>query len=231
MKHQNPYRGYRFAPQIISHGVWSYHRFSLSLRDVEELLAERGISVSYETIRQWCAHFGPQYARKLRRHGGGFGDVWHLDEVFVSIRGERHYLWRAIDRDGHVLDILVQRRRNARAAKRFFRKMMKNQQRSPNRLVTDRLGNYRVPHREEMPTVPHDTETYANNRIEASHRRARGRERQMKGFRSAGRMQRFLSVHDTVANLLNWSRHLMSAANYRMFRRKAFESWAAVVYV
>jgi putative transposase len=117
------YRGYRFPPEIISYAVWLYHRFSLSLRDVEELLAERGVVVTYETIRQWCQKFGPHFARKLRRRQGQLGDIWHLDELFVNIQGKRHYLWRAVDQDGDVIDILVQRYRNARAAKRFFRKL------------------------------------------------------------------------------------------------------------
>ena len=133
------YRGYRFPPEIISHGVWLYHRFCLSFRDVEELLAKRGTIVSYETIRQWCRKFGPEYARKLKRRQGRLGDIWHLDEVFVKIRGERHYLWRAVDQDGDVIDVLVQRHRNARAAERFFRKLLKGQGSTPWQLVTDKL--------------------------------------------------------------------------------------------
>ncbi len=123
----NGYGGYRFPPEIISLCVWLYHRFSLSFREKEELLAKRGIIVSYETIRQWCRKFGPEYARKLKRRQGRLGEKWHLDEVFVKIRGERHYLWRAVDQDGDVIDILVQRYRNARAAKRFFRKLLKGE--------------------------------------------------------------------------------------------------------
>jgi putative transposase len=119
---KNRYYRYRFPPEIISHSVWLYHRFTLSFRDVEELLAKRGIVVSHETIRQWCRKFGPEYARKLKRRQGRLGDVWHLDEVFVNIQGQRHYLWRAVDQDRDVIDVLVQRYRNARAAKRFFRK-------------------------------------------------------------------------------------------------------------
>ena len=130
------YRGYRFPREIISHSVWLYHRFALSIRDVEELLARRGIIVYYETFRQWCRKFGPQYAGILRRRQGRMGDVWHLDEVFVKIRGERYYLWRAVDQDGDVIDILVQRYRNARAAKRFFRKLLKGQGSTPWRLVS-----------------------------------------------------------------------------------------------
>ena len=129
------YSGYRFPREVISHSVWLYHRFALSFRDVEELLAKRGVIVSYESVRQWCRKFGPEYAQKLRRRQGRLGDMWHLDEVFVKIRGERHYLWRAVDQEGDVIDILVQRYRNARAAKRFFRKLLKGQERAPRGLV------------------------------------------------------------------------------------------------
>ena len=153
----NRYSGYRFPPEIISHGVWLYRRFTLSFRDVEEILAKRGILVTYETIRQWCRKFGPEYARGLRRHQGRLGDIWHLDEVFVKIGGERHYLWRAVDQDGDVIDILVQRYRNARAAKRFFRKLLKGQGSTPWKLVTDKLKSYSAAHRSIMPWVAHDT--------------------------------------------------------------------------
>jgi putative transposase len=151
------YRGHRFPPEIISHSVWMYHRFCLSLRDVEELLAKRGILVTYETIRQWCRKFGPEYARSLKRRQGRLGDIWYLDEVFVKIRGERHYLWRAVDQDGDVIEILVQRKRNARAAKRFFRKLLKSQACAAWQLVTDKLKSYRAAHRVTMPSVRHST--------------------------------------------------------------------------
>ena len=184
------YRGFCFPPEVIAHAVFLYHRFPLSLRDVEDLLAQRGIAVSYETIRRWCRRFGPHYARNVRRQQPTAGDHWLLDEVFLQIQGRRQYLWRAIDQDGDILDILMQRRRNGRAATRFVRKLLKQQQRSPNRLVTDKLGSYRVAHRAEIASVPHDTTQYANNRIEASHRRTRVRERQMLRFRSAGDSKR-----------------------------------------
>jgi len=145
------YRGYRFPPEVISHGVWLYHRFALSFRDVEELLAKKGIFVSYETVRQWCRKFGPEYARKLKRRQGRLGDIWYLDEVFVKIRGERHHLWRAVDQDGDVIEILVQRYRNARAAGRFFRKPLKGGS-TPWRLVTDNLKSYGAAHRTAMPS-------------------------------------------------------------------------------
>ncbi len=179
----NGYRGYRFPREMISHSVWLYHRFSLSFRDVEELLAKRGIIVSYETIRQWCRKFGPEYARKLKRRLGRLGDVWHLDEVFVNIQGQRHYLWRAVDQDGDVIDILVQRQRDARAARRFFRKLLKGQESKPWRLVTDKLRSYAAAHRTVMPSVAHDTRQYANNRAEVSNQPTRQRERLMRRFK------------------------------------------------
>ena len=133
------YHGYRFPLEIISHAVWLYHRFCLSFRDTEDLLAQRGITVTYETVRQWCETFGLDYARRLRRRRGRMGDTWYLDEVFVTIQGQRQYLWRAVDEDGDVIDILVQSRRNRRAASRFFRKLLKGQGRAPRRLITDQL--------------------------------------------------------------------------------------------
>ena len=136
------YRGYRFPPEIISHALWLYHRFGLSLRDVEDLLAQRGITVTYESIRQWCQRFGPVYARRLRRRRGRMGDVWHLDELFVTIPGRLHYLWRAVDEDGDVIDILVQSRRNQRAAVRFFRKLLKGEGAIPRRLIANKLRSY-----------------------------------------------------------------------------------------
>ena len=193
------YRGHRFPREIISHSVWLYHRFCLSFRDVEELLAKRGIIVTYETIRQWCRKFGPEYARNLKRRQGRLGDVWHLDEVFVNIQGERHYLWRAVDQDGDVIDILVQRNRNARAAKRFFRKLLKGQGTTPWRLVTDKLRSYSAAHREVMPSVAHDTRQYANNRAEMSHQPTRQRERQMRGSSQRGR-------HSGFFRFTGWSR-------------------------
>ena len=189
------YRGYRFPSQIISHSVWLYHRFCLSFRDVEDLLAERGVVVSHETIRQWCRRIGPEYARKLTRRQGRLGDTWHLDELFVTIQGQRQYLWRAVDQDGDVLDILVQPRRDRRAAKRFFRKLLKGQGGEPRRLVTDKLRSYGAAHRTVMPSVLHDTSRYANNRAEVSHQPTRQRERQMRRLKSAAQAQRFLSVH------------------------------------
>ena len=221
------YHGYRFPPEIISHGVWLYHRFALSFRDVEELLAKRGIIVTYETIRQWCRKFGPEYARKLKRRQGRLGDIWHLDEVFVKIRGERHYLWRAVDQDGDLIDILVQRYRNARAASRFFRKLLKGQGSKPWQLVTDKLRSYGAAHRSIMPSVDHNTERYANNLAEVSHQPTRQRERQMRRFKSVGQAQRFLSVHGVVQNLFRLGRHHLRSENYRLLRARSFKDWSA----
>jgi len=189
--HKPSYQRHRFLSEIISHAIWLYHRFCLSFREVEELLAERGVTVTYETVRQWCQKFGPAYAHKLKKRQGRLGDTWHLDEVFVSIQGERHYLYRAVDQDGDVIDILVQHRRNQRAAERFFRRLLKSQGREPRWLVTDKLRSYAAAHRTIMPTVTHLNHVYANNRAEVSHEPTRQRERAMRGFRSSDEVQRF----------------------------------------
>ena len=229
MSSQTPsYRGYRFPPEIISHAVWLYHRFSLSFRDAEDLLAQRGITVTYETIRQWCLTFGPTYARTLRRHRGRLGDTWYLDEVFATIQGQRRYLWRAVDQDGDLLDILVQSRRDRRAATRFFRKVLKGQGQSPHRLITDKLRSYSAAHRTVMPSVIHSTRPYENNRAEVSHQPTRQRERQMRRFTSAAHAQRFLAVHGLVQNLFRVGRHLLRAVHHRSLRTRSFRVWDEV---
>ena len=229
MNSQAPsYHGYRFPPEIISHAVLLCHRFCLSFRDAEDLLAQRGVIVSYETIRQWCRTFGPAYARGLRRRRGRLGDTWYLDELFVTIRGRRQYLWRAVDQDGDVIDILVQSRRDRRAAARFFRKLLKGQGREPRRLITDKLRSYAAAHRTVMPSVVHSTRQYENNRAEVSHQPTRQRERQMRRFKSAAHAQRFLSVHGLVLNLFRVGRHLLRAAHYRWLRTRSLLVWRAV---
>ena len=222
------YHGHRFPPEIISHAVWLYYRFCLSFRDVEDLLAMRGVIVSYETIRQWSRKFGAEYARKLKRREGRLGDTWHLDELFVTIQGERRYLWRAVDQDGDVIDILVQPRRNRRAAERFFRKLLKGQGSEPRRLVTDKMRSYGAAHRTIMPSVIHVTERYANNRAEVSHQPTRQRERQMRRFKSTAQAQRFLSAHGVIQNLFRVGRHLVRAPNHRTLRARAFRVWVEV---
>jgi putative transposase len=179
----NPsFKGHRFPPEIIGRAVWLYHRFTLSFRDVEDLLAERGIVVSYEAIRIWCLKFGPEFSRRLRKKRGRLGDIWHVDELFVKIQGQQMYLWRAVDQDGDTLDILVTKRRNWRAAKRFFRKVLKGQGEVPWKVVTDRLKSHPAAHRDVFPSVEHRTGQYENNRAECSHQRTREQERQMRRF-------------------------------------------------
>ena len=157
------YAGHRFPAEVISHAVWLYFRFSLSFRDVEELLAQRGVVVSYETVRQWCLKFGQTYANELRRRRPRCGDKWHLDEVYLKINGKTHYLWRAVDQDGNVLDILVQSRRNKHAAKRFFRKLLKGLQYVPRVIITDKLKSYGAAKREILPGVERGDQGEASN--------------------------------------------------------------------
>ena len=219
------YPGYRFPAEIIRHAVWLYHLFSLSLRDVELILAERGITVTHESIRRWILRFGADFAARLRKRRPQSGDTWHLDKVFLRINGELHYLWRAVDQHGVVLDILVQGRRNASAAKRFFKRLLKGLHYKPKRLVTDGLRSYRVAHREVMPEVRHRVSRYLNNRAENSHRPTRRRERQMQRFKSPQQAHRFLSAHAMIYGHFRPRRHLMTAAQHRRARAKAFRVW------
>ena len=228
-KSTTPYKRYRFPPDVIQYAVWVYYRFNLSHRDVEDLLAVRGIVVSYESIRLWCNKFGPQYARRLRRRHQGFGDTFYIDEVFVKICGIQHYLWRAVDQDGEIVDVFLQRRRDGKAAKRFFKRLLKTHRQSPRTIVTDKLKSYGVAHRELIPETIHDTSQYSNNRAELSHQPTRVRERVMRRFKSIDQAQRFVNVHAAVHNLFNLGRHLVSANNYRMFRSRAFASWNCAV--
>ena len=219
------YPGHRFPSVVIHHAIWLYHVFSLSLRDVELILAERGIVVTHESIRQWCRRFGADIARRLRKRRPRPGDTWHMDEVFIRIRGELRYLWRAVDQNGVVLDILVQDRRNATAAKRFFKRLLAGLRYKPKSIITDGLRSYGVAHREVMPEVRHRTSRYLNNRVENSHRPTRRRERQMQRFKSPEQAQRFLSVHALIYGHFRPRRHLMSAAQHRRARAKAFQIW------
>ncbi len=227
----NIYKRYRFPPEIIQHAVWLYHRFNLSHRDIEDFLAERGITVSYETIRLWCNKFGAENAIRLKKKRNGFGDTFFIDEVFIKINGVQHYLWRAIDQDGDIIDVFLQERRDSQAAKKFFKRLIASNQSNPRKIVTDKLGSYRVAHRELIPDTIHDTSQYANNKAELSHQPTRVRERGMRKFKSVVQAQRFLSAHAEIYNLFNLGRHLLSAKNYRMFRDRAFVSWEKVVTV
>ena len=219
------YKRHRFPPVIIQHAVWLYHRFNLSARDIEDLLAERGIAVSYESIRLWCIKFGSKYAKRLRRRHQGYGDTFFIDEVFVKIQGKQHYLWRAVDQDGEVVDVFLQARRDGKAAMRFFKRLLKAHGGEPRRVVTDKLRSYCDAHRELIPDTIHDTAQYANNRAELSHQPTRVRERGMRRFKSMHQAQCFLSAHAAVHNLFNLGRHLISAKHYRLFRQRAFASW------
>ena len=192
------YKRYRFPAEIIQYAVWLYHRFNLSHRDIEDLLAERGIIVSYEAVRLWCNKFGPKYVARLRRKHQGYGDTFFIDEVFVKIDGKQHYLWRAVDQDGEVVDVLLQRRRDSKAAKRFFKRLLNVYRSEPRKIVTDKLRSYGVAHRELIPNSFHDTSQYANNRAELSHQPTRVRERGMRKFKSLQQAQRFLKVHAAV---------------------------------
>src|SRR4051794_29099436 len=221
----NPYRGFRFPAEIIEHAVWLYHCFSLSLRDVETILAARGVVVSYESIREWGLRFGRLFANTLKRRRPRPGDKWFMDEVFIRIRGKLHYLWRAVDQDGNVLDILVQSRRSAKAAKRFFRKLLTGLQYVPRVIVTDKLRSYAAAKREVLPGVEHRQSRYLNNRAEVSHQPTRRRERQMQHFKSARHAQRFLSNHSRIHNHFQLRRHRLTAKQYRAARDHAFCTW------
>jgi putative transposase len=208
--------------------VWLYHRFPLSFREVEELMLERGVVVSYETVRRWCAKFGQRYADSLRRRRPRPGDMWHLDEVFIKINGEQKYLWRAVDQDGNVLDILVQSRRDKAAAKRFLRRLMKNTGAVPRVIVTDRLRSYGAAHRKVMPSVEHRSHKGLNNRAENSHQPTRQRERAMKGFRGTGAAQRFLSAFSGISPHFRPRRHRLSAHHYRAEMTVRFAIWEQI---
>jgi len=225
MNNSKMYKRYRFPAEIIQYAVWLYHRFNLSHRDIEDLLAERGICVSYEAIRLWCNRFGPKYVARLKRKHQGYGDTFFIDEVFVNIDGKQHYLWRAVDQDGEVVDVFLQKRRDGVAAKRFFKRLLVKHRCEPRKIVTDKLRSYGVAHRELIPDSIHDTSQYANNRAELSHQPTRVRERGMRKFKSIQQAQRFLNVHAVVYNLFNLGRHLITAMQYRLFRLRAFASW------
>src|SRR5215472_8799676 len=204
------YRRHRFPPVVIQHAVWLYLRFTLSYRDVEELLAERGLDISYETVRCWVLKFGPVIARRLRRCRARPSNRWHLDEIVVRIAGERMYLWRAVDHEGEVLDVLV----------RLMRKLLKKQGFAPRLLVTDKLRSYASAFRHLRLTCPHEQGLRKNNRAENSHQPVRRREHKMQRFKSARSAQRFLSMHASVHNTFNLQRHLVSRSTLRISEPK-----------
>ncbi|MFI6062244.1 IS6 family transposase [Streptomyces sp. NPDC051286] len=205
------YKGHWYPVEVISRCVWLYFRFPLSFREVEELMLQRGVIASYETIRRWCLKFGQSYANALRRRRPRPGDTRHLDEVFITINGGQKYLWRAVDQDGNVLDILVQNRRNKAAARRSFRRLLKGIGAVPRVNVTDKLRSYGAAHREVMPSVEHRSHKGLNNRAENSHQPTRQRERAMKGLRSVGGAHRFLSAFSGISPHFRPRRHRMTA--------------------
>ncbi len=211
--------------------MWLYYRFTLSYRDVEEMLERRGITVSYEAIRYWCQKFGEAFAKEIRKQRHRPGDRWHLDEVFLTIGGRTYYLFRAVDQDGDVLDILLQSRRNKRAAKKFFRKLLKQQGYVPRLLITDKLRSYSAAQKEVLRSVEHRTGKRENNRAENSHQPTRERERKMRGFKSAGQAQCFLSAHGVIDSFFRPGRHLLRSQSYREFLRQRFACWDALTGV
>lgn len=222
------YKRHRFPPEIISHAIWLYCRFNLSFREVEEMLLERGIDASYESIRRWVRKFGPAIAHGLRQQQPRSGDIWHLDEVVVTIKGTKFWLWRAVDQHGVVLDEILHRRRDKKAAKRLLRSVMKRQGRTPKRFITDKLRSYGAAKREIAPSVEHRSHKGLNNRAENSHLPFRKRERAMQGYRSQGSLQRFVAIHSAIRNCFFVPSRRRSALTIRYHRLQAFDAWNAV---
>jgi putative transposase len=223
------YHRHRFPAEIISHCVWLYFRFALSFRDVEEMLAMRGVALSYESVREWCLKFGQTYANDLRRRSPRPGDRWHLDEVFLKINGRIHYRWRAVDQDGDVLDILVQSKRDKKAAVKFFRKLLKTLRYVPRVLITDKLRSYSAAKAEVMSAVEHCQDKWQNNRAENSHQPTRLREKVMRRFKSAGHAQRFLSAFGIINSHFRVGRHLYRASAYRSVMKLRFALWKEAI--
>jgi len=223
------YARHQFPPTVIQHSIWLYLHFTLSHRDVEDLLAQRGLDVSYETIRRWVLKFGPAFARRLRRRRPRPTSRWHLDEMVVRIGGKRMYLWRAVDDEGEVLDVPVQRRRDKAAARKLMRKLLKKQGFAPSVVVTDKLRSYSSAFRDIGLGVRHEQGLRKNNRAENSHLPIRRRERKLQRFKSPGSAQRFLSAHAAVYNIFNLQRHLISRRTLRTFRAEATDQWNAAV--
>ena len=222
------YSRHRFHPDIIRRAVWMYFRFSLSFRDVEEVMIDRGIDVSYETIRRWVEKFGSQYAKRIRSRSENPSPVWHLDEVYTKINGKMVYLWRAVDNEGTVLDVVVQHRRNTKAATRLLRKLLRNQSVKPQRIVTDRLGSYGAALKLLGLKHLQDFGGRKNNRAECSHVPIRRRERKSQRFRSVRNAQKLLSAHSQIYNLFNYRRHLISRNTLQKFRAQAQIEWDIV---
>lgn len=222
------FKRHRFPPDTIRLAVWLYFRFTTSLRDVEEMLAERGIDTTYETVRCWANKFGPALAANIRRRRSRPDSIWHLDEMIVRINGKRMFMWRAVDSEGEVLDVLVQKRRNKAAALKLLRKLLKNQGFVPDTIVTDGLASYKAAMRDLGSKSRHRPGRLRdNNRVENSHLPVRRRERKMQRFKSQGQAQRFVSNHSAIYNTFNIQRHLISRNTMRQFRDSAMAEWQA----
>src|SRR5829696_4681346 len=220
------YSGYRFPREIIRRAVWMYLRFTLSFRDVEELLAERGITVSHESIRRWVLTFGPAIAQRLRTNRPRPHGRWHLDEMVVRIGGKQIYLWRAVDAEGEVLDVLLQAKRDTKAARKLMRKLLKKQGVMPDEWITDKNPSYGAALRElRLTRAAHTRRKRANNRAESSHVPVRRRERELQRFKSPRSAQRFLSMHAATYNTFTVPRHLVSARTHRLFQAETFGAW------
>lgn len=222
------YKNHRFPIEIVARAIWIYYRFDVSLREVEELMLERGTVVSHETIRRWCRKHGADYIRRLHRKPPSQNDVWHLDELVVRINGRKCWLWRAVDQDGSVLDEIVQMRRNTKAAMRLLICLLKKQGLAPKRMITDKLRSYGAAKRQVMPHVEHRSHKGLNDRAENSHLPFRKRERTRQGFRSIGSLQQFLSIFSAVRNLFTPARANRSALQILIHRCKALAEWNAV---
>jgi putative transposase len=225
----NIHKRHRFPPDIISYAVWLYYRFNLSHPDIEYLLAERGITVTRESIRLWCIKFGAIYTSRLKHKHRGYDDTFYIDEVFVKINGKQHYLWRAVDQDGEVVDVYFQARRDGAAAKRFFKRLLGSYRGEPWKIVTDKLRGYGLAHRELIPETIHSTKQYENNRAEQPHEATRVRERGMRRFKSPGQAQPFVTAYASVNNLFNLERHFVKAEHYRNLRASVFSEWSRAV--
>jgi putative transposase len=222
------YRRHRFPGEIISHCVWLYYRFSLSYRDIEEMMAQRGVRVSYETIRQWCLKFGQTIAEELRRRRPQPGDKWHLDEVYLKINGRTHYLWRAVDQEGVVLDVLVHSRRNKQAAIRFLGRLLTGMRYAPRVIIADKLKSYGAAIKELKLEVDHRQHKGLNNRAENSHQPTRQRERAMRRFKSSEQAQRFLAQFSLISGHFRLGRHRLTAERYRQEMASRFQTWREV---
>ena len=224
------FKRHRFPAEVIRHAVWLYFRFNLSLRDVEEILARRGIEVSYETIRCWTRKFGPLIARRLKKRRPSPSPRWHLDEMVCWIGGRRMYLWRAVDDEGEVLDLVVQRRRDNDAALKILGRLLRNQPVDPERITTDGLASYGSALRElGLKSLHRPGRLRENNRVENSHLPIRRRERQQQRFKTQASAQRFLTTHAAIYNTFNIQRHLISRSTLRRFRADADAAWMAAV--